>query len=102
MKIRRRFTISSELLAEAEQYAEGTNRKFSDLVCEALQQMMSRYPRLPRRNTVGKDGFERFITSKIAGLEEHFGELSSQVSDLYSKIGELAGRLAETPGSRPK
>jgi hypothetical protein len=64
--VRRRFTISPEELAAAEEYARLDNRTFSELVCEALRQHMHRYPKT-RKN--GPTAFEKALLDRIANLE---------------------------------
>jgi hypothetical protein len=41
---RRRVTIPDDLWSRICQYAKDTNRSTSELVCEALEQIMARYP----------------------------------------------------------
>lgn len=64
--MRKRFTISAQELAAAEEYARLDNRTLSELVCEALRQHMHRYPKT-RKN--GPTAFEKAMLERIANLE---------------------------------
>ena len=60
--MRVRFTIAHEKWAAAEQYAKDTNRSTSELICEAIDQLMARYPK--RRHATETD--LDVLTDKVA------------------------------------
>lgn len=65
--IRKRFTISSQDLAVAEEYARLDNRTFSELVCEALRQHMYRYPQSQKK---ASQAVENTLDARLSALEE--------------------------------
>lgn len=74
--VRKRFTMSGSLLAQAEAYARADNRTFSELVCEAVRQMMARYPKAQKN---GQFAGEKPLVEKVADLERKIAQLYTQV-----------------------
>ena len=69
---RKRFTIPSDLLGEAEEYARQDNRTFSEFVCETIRQHMKRYPK------------SRHATDK--SIDARLSELENIVRQLYPHV----------------
>lgn len=74
--VRKRFTMSASLLAQAETYARADNRTFSELVCEAVRQMMARYPKAQKNDPFPG---EKPLVEKVAELERKIAQLYTQV-----------------------
>ena len=71
-----RITISDTLLAEAQEYAQETNRTFSEFVAEAVGQHMARYP---RKHKNGHSEAEKSLEARIIDLERKIATLYTQV-----------------------
>jgi len=94
--VRKRFTMSASLLTQAEAYARADNRTFSELVCEAVRQMMARYPKA-RKN--GQFAGEKSLVEKVADLERDIAQLYTQVHSWATReaVSE-AGNDPDAPG----
>jgi len=99
--VRKRFTMSASILTQAEAYARADNRTFSELVCEAVRQMMARYPKA-RKN--GQFAGEKSLVEKVADLERDIAQLYTQVKsratrEAVSEVGnDLNGRVEAEGG----
>ncbi len=76
MKIRKRFLIDETQILRAEEYAIDTNRTFSELVQEALKQMMRRYP--VKR--------EKGHKTALKSLEGRICELEKKIDSGYTQV----------------
>ena len=78
--MRIRFTIDSASWKRACEYAEATNRTFTELVCEALDQLQARYPKRPRCDATCE---ERVMARVLAQLtpQVHAGTSGADLED---------------------
>lgn len=65
-RVRIRLTLDRSTWERSLKYAEATHRIPSDLVEEALDQMMARYPRRPRRTENDLDALAAKVAEIIA------------------------------------
>jgi hypothetical protein len=79
--VRKRFVAPGELVRQAEEFARLDHRTFSELVCEALHQHMTRFKRK------GQDRSKEDLAARVSALEEivrqkyvhvHPGQISRQ------------------------
>jgi hypothetical protein len=63
---RRRFTIDDAQWGRALEYAKLTNRTPSQLICEALDQIQTRYPKTPRCNGTCEERVTARILADLA------------------------------------
>ena len=89
MMVRKRFMIDEDQLREAEKYALATNRSFSELVKEALKQMMCRYP-LQR---------EKSHKTALESLQRRLDELEHRVELGYTRVhqGSTESYITDPP-----
>ena len=66
VKVRVRFSIEKLRWQKACEYAEATNRTPTELICEALEQMQTRYPKRPRCTETELDVLAAKVASKLS------------------------------------
>lgn len=62
-QVRKRFVAPGELVRQAEEFARLDHRTFSELVCEALHQHMTRFARKVQKRS------EEGLAARVSALE---------------------------------
>jgi len=71
--VQKRFTAPADLLHQAEEYARLDHRTFSELVCEALHQHMTRFEKKARKRS------KEDLAARVSVLEQIIRQKYAQV-----------------------